>query len=107
MVLVESQELCCVMDASKLIIVIVFVRYGVLVDPKILLVFLEDPYNWPSASLCVCEYFHIHISFLSPSCFPCDYARLRLYISLLPESGTKLTIFIVIYVLCIYIYSIL
>ena len=32
-----------------------FTRYGVLVDPKILLVFLEDPYSWPSASLIICK----------------------------------------------------
>eukprot|EP00794_Sanderia_malayensis_P018880 gene18880-20780_t len=38
-------------------------KYGVLVDPKILLVFLEDPYSWPCASLVVALHIFIQIAF--------------------------------------------
>lgn len=31
-------------------------RYGILVDPKFVFVFLEDPYNWPCTTLVVGKY---------------------------------------------------
>ncbi|XP_065065126.1 diacylglycerol O-acyltransferase 1-like [Rhopilema esculentum] len=43
-------------------------KYGVLVDPNILLVFLEDPYSWPCASLVVCLHVFIQIAFFVEGC---------------------------------------
>ena len=78
-----------------MLIMLTSYRYGVLVDPTILLVFLEDPYNWPSASLSVCRYlqipgvlsfFHLVLKLYSASkfvyCMHDKYVNILLFIFL-------------------------